>query len=481
MRNKHRFTIPLILALLVTMLLPATASAVTYTSYENYTTGDDTDAEIYGAIWFAQTFTTNATLPGTSHTVNTIRLKLLKEGVPGTLTAGIRATNSSGAPTGLDLCSGTYDGTLFTSVAGGNWYDITVDEITLDVNTTYAIVCRGTGTLSTANIHWRYDTAGATYTGGHEWASTTGGAIWTADTDEDYMFNVFGSPAMEVIGANVYEGYINDGDWLIVAKAKNIFEPYYGDDTSKGSFYLQFTKADDTLIAQTPLPAWGYKPASLYLSNSTVAALEWGAGYKVKMSSIASPYYNTTYTLTADDWRGSNLVMLDGWCLATAHAMETFYSETFVMATAVKGDVLNEEGGAMFVIGIPYLSSVRPGIFEVALADVDYTTPTWTGAYEDSLPEWDAAIGGELAAIITDAGSLVNLSGKEMGTMLIVIAYVAIATFAFSAGHGTAGMALALPVLILGVYWRFIPFAAMGVMIAITVVLMVRQIWWANT
>ena len=477
MRNKHRFTIPLILALLVTMLLPATASAVTTNSYENYTAGNDNGTELYVSNWAAQTFSTNFT----SHTVSTIRLRLYQEGAAGTLTVGIRETNSSSYPQGVDLCLGTYDGELLTTAVTGDWYDVAVDEITLSVNTTYAIICSGSGVNATNNVHWLYDDSAATYSGGSQWLSTTGGTIWTADIGDDYMFNVFGSPAMEVYGVNVYQGYLYEGDWLIVAKAKNVFEPYYGDDTSKGSFYFQFTKADGTLIAQTPLPAWGYRPSSVYLSNTTVASLEWGASYKVKMSGTASPYYNTTYTLTAADWCGSNLMMLDGWCLATAHAMETYYGETFVVATAVKGDVLNEEGGARFVTGIPNLDQVRPGIFQIALSDVDYTKPTWTRAYEESLPEWDAAVGAELAAIITDAGALVNLSGKDMGTMLIIIAYVAIATCAFTAGHGTAGMALALPVLILGVYWRFIPFTAMGVVIAITVILMARQIWWANT
>ena len=87
----------------------------------------------------------------------------------------------------------------------------------------------------------------------------------------------------EVSVANVYSGYIEPNDWLIVIKYKNTLEPYYGNDTSKNAFLIQLTTANDTLIAQTPLPAWGYRPGSIYLSNATAAALEWGTGYKVVM------------------------------------------------------------------------------------------------------------------------------------------------------------------------------------------------------
>ena len=259
--NKLRvkLTVPLILLLLCTALLPLPASAVTYTSYENYTAGDDSAGWAYSGNWHTQTFTTNATLPGTSHTINAVKLKLYREGVAGTFTVGIRATNASGTPIGLDLATGTLDGDTLTTNAGGIWYSTTVDEITLAANTTYAIVCRGVGTDANNQTFIRYDAAGATYTGGHRWSSTDGGVTWAADTGADYVFEVLDTPTLDVYGANVFEGYLYDGDWLITASYLNVFEPYYTGNSSRDSFYLQLTKADDTLIAQVPMPAWGYK------------------------------------------------------------------------------------------------------------------------------------------------------------------------------------------------------------------------------
>ena len=114
-----------------------------------------------------------------------------------------------------------------------------------------------------------------------------------------------------VDGANVYSSYIEDDDWLIVVKYKNVLEPYYGNDTSQNAFLLQLVDTDNTtVLAQTPLPAWGYRPGSIYLSADTVASLEWGANYTIKINGTAN---ETHYNLTAADWRGSNLVSLDDW------------------------------------------------------------------------------------------------------------------------------------------------------------------------
>ena len=282
-----------------------------------------------------------------------------------------------------------------------------------------------------------------------------------------------------VDGANVYSGYIEDDDWLIVVKYKNVLEPYYGNDTSQNAFLLQLVDADNTtIIAQTPLASWGYRPGSIYLSNATAASLEWGLNYTVKMNGTAN---ETSYTLTAGDWRGSNLAILDDWCLALATSIQTYDNATYVTMTTAKGLVLNEEGGVLFVVVIPVLNLVRPNIFQVVVSDIPHEEKTATWAFWSTLPTWDAAVGPELASILNSTGGLVSVDGQTVGMLLIFILWAAIATTAFAVGHGTAGMALSLPILALGTYFQFIPFAVMGVAIAIVVVLVIREIWWSKT
>jgi len=284
----------------------------------------------------------------------------------------------------------------------------------------------------------------------------------------------------EITGAEVYSGYVEGGDWLIVIKYKNTLEPYFGNDTSGNAFRLQLVEADNsTLIAQTPLPSWGYKPGSIYLSNATASTLEWGKNYTVKMNGTAN---ETSYTLVPVNWRGSELAILDDWCLALATSMGTYDDNTtYTTMTTEKGLVLNEEGGVIFIIGVPYLDSVRPGLFQIVTSDIPHEedTPTW--AFWGTLPAWHEAVGPELAGIFNSSGTLISVDGRTIGMLLIFILWGAIATTSFASGHGTAGMALSLPILALGAYYQFIPFAVMGVAVVIVVVLVVRELWWSKT
>ena len=280
-------------------------------------------------------------------------------------------------------------------------------------------------------------------------------------------------------GANVYTGYIDDNDWLIVVKYKNVLEPYYGNDTSQNAFLLQLVDEDNTtIIAQVPLASWGYRPGSIYLSADTAATLEWGADYVIKMNGTAN---ETWYNLTTGDWRGSNLAILDDWCLALATSMGTYDNTNYTAMTTEKGLVLNEEGGVIFVVGIPVLNVVRPNLFQVVVSDIPHEEKTATWAFWSTLPTWDEAVGPELASILNSTGELVSVDGQTVGMLLIFVFWAAIATTAFAVGHGTAGMALSLPILALGTYFQFIPFAVMGVAIAVVVVLVIRELWWSKT
>jgi len=478
----RQLTLPLILALLVLMLTPLSVGAVEPTfSYENYTTGNDSSFEVWGNNYGGQTFTTNSSTLAISHTLTAIRLRLYKEGTPQPLTISVRECNATGYPLITEIASTIMDGELLTADTTGAWYDIPIDGVTFDVNRTYSIVCSSPGTNDTNCVHWVGDTAGATYTGGAAIYSTTGGLTYTALADSDFMFEVFGRPALEIVGANVFEGYVYEGDWLIVVEYKNMWEPLYSDDLAKSSFLLQLNKADGTLIGQVPMQSWDYYPGSVYLSNVTVASLDWGSAYNVTLKGIDSPYYNVSYTLNTSDWRGANLFVLDDWCRGAAGRMGAYYGTALTVMTAEKGEVLNELGGTVFETGIPYLSQIRPGLFQVALSGIPYTEPTWAGGYEGSLDPWQVAVGPELALILNDTGNLINLSGKDFGMLLIFLAYVGVAAGSFAVGHGMAGVSLALPILIIGVYFGFIPWAALGVGIAITVALWARQLWWSST
>ena len=287
--------------------------------------------------------------------------------------------------------------------------------------------------------------------------------------------------AFDIPDARVFKDYLYENDWLVTCHYNNSLEPYYGNETSRSSFVLQFLNTTNSVIAQYPQTQWEYMPGSIYLANTTVSSLEWGSAYKVRLWGLDAGHNNTTYTLVPTDWEGADLSLLDDWCLKTAAEMETYYTETLLVDTAEKGTVLNEVGGAIFDEGIPYLSSIRPNIFQVVVGEMAYVNTSWSGAYETSLPDWNIAVGADFTAILTDAGTIMHLDGQQVGLMFFFLLYAGVATAIFTLGHGTAGMALALPILGVATYFRFMSFALMGVIVVIAAVFLMRQLWWSST
>lgn len=290
-----------------------------------------------------------------------------------------------------------------------------------------------------------------------------------------------------VNGANVFSGYLEPDDWLIVIEYQNTLEPYYGNDTSQDTFRLQLTTASDVLIAQTPLVAWGYMPGSIYLNANMTSALQWGSGYKVKMAGTDEAN-TTSYTLTSADWRGSDLTLLDNWCLAVATRIQNYYwglgyyNSTFLVPSSTgTTKVLAGDGSIIFAMGIPKLQDVRPTLFQIPGWNPTWNTTDWTNAYVNSLPTWQDAVGSHIASIFNDTGALVGLPGQAIGGMTLFAIYLALALGTLSMGGGLAGLVLALPLLLAGWYFRLIPFAVLGIVTAIAAVVLIRQIWLKTT
>ena len=165
------------------------------TLYEFHNTGDNGESFIQADTqYWAQTFT-----PSTSHTITSVKLKLLKRNVPGTITVGIRDT-SGGKPTGGNLTSGTLDATTLDTTPG-SFKEITFGTGTdLTSGIKYAIVlsCTGNNPGTPDDIAWRVKSAGS-YAGGDKRFSSNSGVTWgDAVGSEDFMFEEWG----DIIGGS---------------------------------------------------------------------------------------------------------------------------------------------------------------------------------------------------------------------------------------------------------------------------------------
>jgi len=152
------------------------------TLYEKYDTGIDGDMYAYGDRWIAQTFT-----PSTAHSIEYVKIKVFRQGLPGTITVSIRAT-TDGLPSGADLTSATFNGNVVTTGSVGAWVKVALTPYSLSASTKYAIVIRVLNGDVSNFLDWKRDVSASTYAGGAKCGSTNGGIDWIEDTPSDFAF-----------------------------------------------------------------------------------------------------------------------------------------------------------------------------------------------------------------------------------------------------------------------------------------------------
>jgi len=157
--------------------------------FEYYNISDPALAACHDDFWQAETFT-----PRVPHTITSVKLRMYRLGLPGTITVGIKATAVGGAPDGADLASGTTDGdTLPTAYAGEERVIDLGAGTALGATTEYAIVVRALSADADNYVRWRHSTE-KVYPRGSHWFSSDAGATWEEDTTRDMMFEEYGTP-----------------------------------------------------------------------------------------------------------------------------------------------------------------------------------------------------------------------------------------------------------------------------------------------
>ena len=430
--------------------------------YEYLNTGGDADGDdIYGNDWADQQFTTGAV----SHTITSVRVNLKRVGSPGDVILSLYYADAAHKPTGNAIVSDTLDGDVFAEVS--TWYEFTLTETRLEADQEFAIVIRATTGNATDYVEWRWD-AGGGLADAVAGLSEDGGISWTVDVGgADYLFEVWGNPVAIVVGAQVFSGYVDTGDWLITLTYENYYIPYYPDETTAQYFYLQFL--DGAVIrAQGSCKAWDYKPGSIYLSKSLTDTLEWGADdYTVRIYGDFGDNPYSDYLLTSTDWRGTDLTLLDAWVLAQAKAIENKSDLTLRIIDSDKGEILNTAGKAMFALGIPNIKEIRPGLVDWAIRTSEYEENTYTDALQTAT-DWETNIGADMVAKLETGGAILGVSGQDFGAALLTIGILVVMAFLASKGMIGIGMLVSYLILLFGAWVGLIGYVVLGV---VTVVL----------
>jgi len=477
-----RWLLPIFLAIILSLIFTSAVVALPeIETWESYTSGDDSSQNVTGAEWIAQTFT----IDPESHSITGIQVRLYRVGSPGTITASIRET-TGGTPVGSDLTSGTVDGDTITTALAGGWYSIDFTEYRLDYGEIYAIVVRAEAGDDTNYVVARYDSTGA-YADGLMLTSTDGGMAWTPSASSDMMFEVKGKALLDINDGKVFSGYREANDLLFVATYFNTYTPYYPTGEPANYFWIQLRSADGgTVLAQTVCRAWGYKPCSVYLSAEEVAKLTVGTQYRFYIYGNIAETPSYYYTFEWADWLGSDLTMLDLWVLSAARNLAGYYGTDFTTSVG-DNEVLNEEGGVIFALGIPQLQYVRPDIFQTVVHIPEYESIEWTNAFEE-YTDWEERMGADAVAAFTATGGIVGLSGRDLLAFVLFVAYLGICLAVMSrregamSGDPTVMAILAVPlVLLLGIWLRVIPIALMATIAAVATLITVFRFWFSRT
>jgi hypothetical protein len=466
----------IIASLYIGSALPVGAVSILH---EYYNTGGDANSiDIYGANTVAEQFTSEAI----SHTVSGISVELLRVGTPSNIY--IELWNAAaGVPT-TKISSAALVGTLLSTTY--TKYTVIFPTTSLLPSTQYAVVLTCPSGDNANYVQWHQDAGGglASAVGLH---SHDSGISWTSDTPADYLFEIWGGVVFQVVGANVYEDYLVDGDWLIVIDAINDYPIYTGTTDASRYFNVQLLNvAGTSVLAATTLKNWGNAPCAIYLNPTSVIPLTSGSAYIIRMigTFAGTPY--TDYVLTTADYAGDDMSYLDTWCLNLAKRMNTYDGNTsttpYTTKNSTGGSVLTTYGGGDFVKGIPSIMDVRPNLFESSTTRPDYLIPPATNAY-DSLHTWQNQVGTVIAGDAAVFGTVFGIDAKQFLSMGIWILYIFAILFIFASSQAAEAifvMILCTPVLLIGMHFRLIEAYIVAVLAAIAVLVFVIKMWFTK-
>jgi hypothetical protein len=455
--------------------IPSYAGGFTGPSMYESTCGTSSVGKpVYAAVWAAQTFNVTSD----AHTVSRVRVKLLQTGISNGVTVSIKRT-SGGVPYGPDIGSGSLSySVIATGAWAWYWFDMTPaigDDISLEKGIQYAVVVSAMAGGPTENNSVSVFNTTTAYAGGSMYTSADGSYTWTAST-ENFCFDIWGYPCLEMISAKVYQNYLGSGDWLIACHYRDVYPPYFPGQDPTQYFVLQLMNGA-TVVAQTNVRQWGYRPGSIYMSAVTVTPLTWSSAYRVR---IAGTYANAPYAeqvLSAGDWIGPDLTRLDSYLLSMATLMENYYSSQFI--TYVNGlSIFNSQGGTMFATGIPYLSSVRPGLFSTTVGPPPAPLPVTGNQSLARTYNYTTVLGPYVSEKLVEAGGFLGgVSGQSIGAIFVVLVYILVAGFAFMAGQSGAAIFLAFPIFLGGGLLGLIPLPVMFVALAVASFLLIYHVW----
>jgi hypothetical protein len=289
---------------------------------------------------------------------------------------------------------------------------------------------------------------------------------------------------------NIYEDVLEADDMLIVAEVMVDYASPPTDYTAEEAFIFELLDTDGTTtILATTLNEYGNRPISIYLTASQVTSLSLvsGTAYALRITSNPlitfgsppPPDANRTrlvYLAGSDyiDQSGAtddNNPLRDGM-IAMAQNIEDNDNPANDYIVTVQGiRYLTDEGGSIFLEGIPGLSTMCPILFQSALEVMSSEAPESTGAYALTLTagqKWGATV----ATGLTNLGTFIGISEALAGSVVLFILVIAFAVVIYNTTEsGVATLLVVASSPFLGAYLGLMPVALAFVFVVLVVML----------
>lgn len=286
---------------------------------------------------------------------------------------------------------------------------------------------------------------------------------------------------LRIDDVKVFSGYFEGDDQLYVISYRIIYSA--GTPILDVGDYFDFQLLDGSILkGQWPVKSWDYKPGSIYLCAASAPA--WGGNYRIKIIGNPSKWETPPECyrdITPGDWQGDDLTQLDTWVLSLASSLQSYYSSEMVIYTTGGQAVLSKQGGAIFNMSIPGLSTVRPNLFS---ATSEYIHPDWEEhprEYEETLDP-KKHMGNYFYGLFEDGAEFLNTETKTFGAIVFGVLYLIVAILiGWKLNNGLVGMGLASPIIILGGWFGLIPLVLIMVVAGVFVIYSIFVIWVKGT
>ncbi len=245
----------------------------------------------------------------------------------------------------------------------------------------------------------------------------------------------FSTNITTIHGAAVFNNFQEAGDLLFCFEIENTRLPWYPIENPERIYDIQILDTDNsTILAFTTLKMWKYAPESIYLSADGVAGFTQDKAYIIRMISKLGTSNNTTYTLTTNDWRGSDKTGLDSWAIGVATNMATYDGGTltdYVTYSTGQAQILTEKTGAIFEKGISGIYKERPNLFQASEQNIaDLSTTVKPDVWEDK--SWETQFGTSTVSLADSAGAIFGVTNKQALSGFFILLFVGVVIWVIS-------------------------------------------------